>query len=355
MMKKLLASCFVLCPQMALACTICQDVGQYGTSVTNSVANAGSNIASTTQSLATGYASTANALMTSGDSIVAAIMASSNSVTFEIEKSSQSQARLLDGLRSSIEEMERTKIVAENNLHVAETYGEQNIPRELCEDFSRNTARAAASTLSTSLIESNIEKQINDRKKEDRTQLVDPYTAGVVQLSSPEFTEEEAKIAMDQASVMSGEKSFSISPDVLLTMTTANGGASDSAASVMGAWMRTSNASQEISNQIANKTTPKAVSGAGEPISVYGDLWRSVELASNQDANIQDASASQATLLRSLARRISVSNRIKLEQLETQMGIARISASQIGYMNERAMDSIRESIDAVKNNAMIKR
>lgn len=355
MIRKIVASLVLLGPQFVLACTICQDVGQYGTSVTNSIADSGSAIASTTKTLASGYASTSNALMTTGDSIVSAIMASSNAVTLEIGKSTESQARLLEALRSSIEELERTKIVAENNLHVAETYGEQNIPRELCEDFSRTSARAAAATLSVNLIDSNVLKQIAERKKEDRTQMVDPYTAGVVQLSSDRFTEEEARIAMDQASVMTGEKSFPISPDVLVTLASSNGGASDTAASVMGAWMRTSSASQEISSQITKKTTPKADGTTEELVSVYGDLWRSVELSANQDANIQDASASQAMLLRSIARRVSISNRIKLEQLETQMGIARISASQIGFMNERAMDAAKSAIDAVKINSLIDR
>lgn len=346
MTKKYLLLTLVMASQQSLACTICQDVGEYSTSVTESVADAGNSIVSTTKTIAQNYASTSKALLQSGDTIVSAINASSNSVTTEMVKSAEANARLMEALKESIEQLEKSKLIAENNKKAAETYGEENIPFELCEDFSRSAGRLDAHEIAKNLIDFNKKRQVEERQKEDRTLIVDPYVASAVNITSNTFTEVEAKIAMEQASIVSGEKSFPISPDVLMALSNEGGGQSDSATSMMSAWIRTSNASQEIASQIAKKTVPDEApigSGDKEPISIYGDLWKSIENSSNQEANIQDSSVTQANLQRSIARRSTVNNRIKMELLETMLATARINASQIGFLNESALSKIKES------------
>lgn len=356
MKRIILLSFFGIAANGSYACTICQDVGEYGTSVTESIADAGRSVTSTTNQIASNYTSTSNALIQTGENIVAAIMASSNSVTLEMSKSDEKHSRLMEGFKDSLEQLEKSKLIAENNQKVAETYGPENIPRELCEDFSRSLAREDAKELVSQLLTEKMERQIEERAKENRVQIVDPFTAASVSISSTTFTEEDSKLAMQQASLITGEMAFPESPDVILNRATNSGGNSETAANVMSAWIRSSNASREISNQIAKKTVPAVPANEGEePVSVYGDLWKSVELAANQDANIADASGSSASLLRSISRRLSVSNRIKLEQLETLMASARITSSSIGFMNERAISQLKQANATTRDNSTISR
>ncbi|UUA75128.1 hypothetical protein [Cellvibrio sp. QJXJ] len=355
---KLLVALTAVCAQSAFSCTICQDVGEYGTSVTQSIASAGNSITSTTNQIAQNYTSTSSALMQTGDSIVSAITASSNSVTIELAKNAEIQSRLMEGFKGSLEQLEKSKLIAETNQKVAETYGPENIPAELCEDYSRTGARQDAKEIVETLIQLNSQRQIEERMEENRTQIVDPYTANAINLSSASFTEEEAKIAMEQASVVSGERSFPVSPDVLLNQSTTGGGGSKSAEQMMSAWIRASNASQELSNQIAKRTIPKSENAAQdgtEAISIIGDMWKAVEQSSGQDANIQDSSNTGAGLQRSISRRVGLSNRIKLEQLETQMAIARINASQLGFINERALSQLQSAQAQTDASSKIKR
>jgi hypothetical protein len=341
---------------VSYACTICQDVGEYGSSVTQSIAEAGRSITSTTSQIGSNYTSTSSALIQTGENIVGAIIASSNSVTLELAKSDEKHARLMEGFKDSLEQLERSKLIANTNQSVAETYGPENIPRELCEDFSRSVAREEAAALVTELLAENQERQVAERVKEDRTQIVDPFTSTAISISSPTFTEEDSKLAMQQASVITGELAFPESPDVILNRATNSGGGSDTAAQVMSAWIRASNASKEISNQIAKKTVPAIPADDNEEaVSVYGDLWKSIELAANQDANIEDASAGSASLLRSISKRLSVSNRIKLEQLETLMATARINSSVIGFLNERAISQFSQNTGQLRANSAISR
>lgn len=341
---------------LSYACTICQDVGEYGTSVTQSIADAGSSITLTTTQIGSNYTSTSGALIQTGENIVGAIIASSNSVTLELAKSDEKHARLMEGFKDSLEQLEKSKLIAETNLNVAETYGPENIPTELCEDFSRSLAREEAAALVTELLKENQARQVAERVKENRTQIVDPFTSTAINISSPTFTEEDSKLAMHQASVITGELAFPESPDVILNRATNSGGSSDTAAQVMSAWIRASNASKEISNQIAKKTVPASTTETNEEsVSVYGDLWKSVELAANQDANIEDASGSSASLLRSISKRLSVSNRIKLEQLETLMATARINSSVIGFLNEGAISKLSQSTGQLRANSAISR
>lgn len=346
-----------LSSQSVNACTICEDVAQYGSSVAESITSSGDSIVSTTETVAKNYADTAKALLESGDRIVSAINASSNTVSAELLRSGESRARLLEALKTSIEQLEKSKFIAETNKEVAQTFGAENIPVELCEAFGRAEARELATETARRLVKENEERQIQERYEENRTQITDPFSSNAVSISALEFSEDEAKIAMEQASILTGERSFPVSPDVIMNIATRGGGGSDQAMQVMSGWIRSSNASQDLASQISKRTKPndKSEGSTTDSLSLMGDLWEDVKNGIEQDAAIQDASSTKAALLRTIARRGAVSNKIKLEQLEVKLALARMNASQIGYLNEQAIGKLKPYLNSQAAKSAVER
>lgn len=323
-----------------LACPLCTSLGEYGTDTNTGIAEATQALAATAADVSQGFAANTQAIVTNGNNIVSALNASANTMTTEFARSNESRSRLLEALRTSMEELERSRLVAEANKEAAESHGEENLPMELCEAFSRREERELAKQTATRLVTEHKERQLEDRAEEYRSEVIDPYSANAVSVADSTYTEQSALMAMEQASVLTGEKSFPVSPDLVAAQQAQSGDSNPEAVQLMSAWLRTSNASTDLATQISKRTKPTVEGESGpQPAehSLIGDLWAEVESTVSPEAAADDTSASEVDLLRRIARRTGVNNRIRLEQLENQFAMARMSASQLGYLNEKAM------------------
>lgn len=334
-------------------CTTCStagslngDISSYATDVQSGFRDALQSTADTIENVTVGFTSTSNDIRRSGQDVVAAIQANAQAVGMELLMSREAQLRLIDGLKESLEALERSSMIAESAAEIAETYGAENVPSGLCSAWGRIDAREQAQEAVARVMKQHRQRQLDDRADEFRVAVGEAFTVGLVSVNNTEFTEVEAEMALEQVSVVTGERSFPVSPDVIALKALEPGGASPQSQQVMAAWLRTANASSDVASQIAKRVKPdvEGDNGIGE-VSIMSDLWSSVSEGVSSSSNIEDGSASRATLLRTIAHRAGVSNRIRYEQLEASLARVRMSASQLGYMNENAMRQLSDYFD----------
>lgn len=79
------------------------------------------------QAIELGVNAESSAITNYRNNIVSALIADSNSLTSSIEKSAITEQRLLDGLKSSVDEIQKSALVAKSNLDAAENYGVANV------------------------------------------------------------------------------------------------------------------------------------------------------------------------------------------------------------------------------------
>ncbi|MDQ2077527.1 hypothetical protein [Marinimicrobium sp. ABcell2] len=336
----------------ANACSTCSsagslnsDIGTYSTDVQGGFRSAAQTTADTIETVTVGFTSSANQIASNGQDIVAAIQANARVLGMELTMSREAQLRLLDGLKESMEALERSAMMADSAQEIAETYGPENVPTALCNAWSRIDARQQAEEAAARIMADHREKQIEDRADEFRVSLGDAFTADLVSVNSQDFSEVEAEIALEQISIITGERSFPVSPDIIALQALDPGSATPQTQQVMAAWLRTANASSDVAGQVAKRVKPDVQDENGlrvGDVSIMSDLWSAVSEGVSGEGNIEDGSASRATLLRSIAHRGGVSNRIRMEQLEATLARVRLGSSQLGYMNENAMRHLDE-------------
>lgn len=344
----------------AFGCTTCSTAGSlngeissYGTDVQSGFRDALQSTADTIESVTVGFTSSSNDIRQNGQDVVAAIQANAQAVGMELVMSREAQLRLLDGLKESLEALERSAMIAESAAEIAETYGPENVPSGLCNAWGRIDAREQAQEAAARIMEQHRQRQLDDRADEFRVPVGEAFTSGLVSVTSTEFTETEAEMALEQVALVTGERSFPVSPDVIALQALEPGAASPQSQQVMAAWLRTANASSDVASQIAKRVKPDIDGEDGGRIgevSVMSDLWSTVSEGVSGATNIEDGNVSRATLLRSIAHRAGVSNRIRYEQLEASLARVRMGASQLGYMNEDAMRQLSDYFDRERGN-----
>lgn len=342
-------------PLTAFACPTCSNVGGlssdvsgYASEVTSGYQNAADTTNQTIENVTVGFTSSATQISQNGQEVVAAIQANAQQVGLELEMTREAQLRLLDSLKNSLGALEQSAMVARANKEIAETYGPENVPAILCNAWGRLEAREQAQAVAEEILKDHREKQLADRADEFRVPVGDAFLTDLVSINSSEFSEGQAEIALEQIGMITGERSFPVSPDVIALQALEPGSGTQDKQQVMSAWLRTANASADVAAQVAKRVKP-TVEGENGPqmgeVSEMSDLWSAVSEGVSADAAIEDATATDAALLRTIARSQRVSNKIRYEQLEATLARVRMSASQLGYMNEDAMRKLSDYFD----------
>lgn len=117
------------CPCNYMVCAICVEttLPAIKTATQTAFGSLGTLHETMDQTIELGVIAETRAISNYKNNIVSALMADSNSVTTALEKSALTEERLLEGLKSSVEEIQKSAIVARSNLLVAENYGVDNV------------------------------------------------------------------------------------------------------------------------------------------------------------------------------------------------------------------------------------
>jgi len=341
------ATLFVGVPRAWATCTACSDTLDYGTGVISDTANTTGDITSFTSDMTSGFTDTAQALQTTGDDIVSALMANASEVSMEVDKASTKRTGLFEALQNSDERLSKSRFVADNNMHVAMTQGPENIHSSLCSPFSRETDHEMVARL---LNEHRV-RQIEERTDDFRVRTSDYSVAMGANIGDNIYTPMMADVAMQQASLITGENSFPVSPDTMAAMAAkGSGGYNKSTSQLINAWVRSSSAGMDLAASIAKRTRPnidpEAEDNAPQPMAIFEELWVDVEGSMSLGGIKEDSSATEAKLMRAIARRGALSNKIKLEQLENSLSIARMSGAQVGFLAEQALARMDKDVES---------
>jgi hypothetical protein len=117
------------CPCNYMVCAICVEttLPAIKTATETAFNSLGTLHETMDQTIEVGVNAESRAITNYKNNIVSALMADSNSLTTSIEKSAIMEQRLFDGLKTSIDEIQKSALVAKSNLHAAENYGVANV------------------------------------------------------------------------------------------------------------------------------------------------------------------------------------------------------------------------------------
>lgn len=330
----------------AQACPTCVKTTEFGTGVATDLAGSLEATSTTMSDVQQGFSDTSQALTDTSDEIVGAIMAASSSISTEIVLASEVQVRTLEAFKNKMEAVSQTRLIADHNLHVAETYGAVNVHSSECIPFSVYRDPA----LISEMMEANRARQLEDRSREFRSEMLDYSVVSVTTLGDTVYTEGDGELAMEQASLITGESAFPISPDIIMEISTRDAGEGGQASvQLLSAWLRSSTAGSDLASQIAKRVRPEAPEGAGTEaekpaVAMMEELWGMTEKGMSTGGILEDSNASEAKLLRGIGRRGALSNKIRLEQLENLLAVNRASAAQVGYLSDHAMEKLDEAM-----------
>lgn len=332
-------------------CAECAAIGSYGSSVNSNINSATSATLNTTQSVTQAYTETAKSLYDTADTIVAAIQASSSTVSTEVIRASEAQTRMLEVLKNRLEQIAQTRLIADTNIESERTHGPQNIHSDACISLRNKDVRDQAVAVGREVLQDFRVRQERTRASDFRGQFVDGNLLSMADLQAKTYRQGDAEVALEQVVLVTGESAIPVSPDTVAALASASvGNTSPESIQLMAGWLRTSAASREVAQQIAKRTRPELpedqqpVQGQ-EPFSEMEEMWDASTRALSMGAIIEDADAGEIKLLRGIARRQSLNNKIRLEQLENALSIARLSASQLGYLAEQSFHLSKSGIE----------
>lgn len=339
------------------SCGSCSKVAQYGAELSSDIGSTTKDVVSTTGDIASGFASLVQQEMLSGDQIVGALQAMAATIDMQSKMEQQTRADLLNAMAESEETLAKSRMMAEINVEVAQTYGAQNIPSSSCRGFKnarvRNEARALAGSIMSEFSDDQKRRRINTESENSKKLL----WQSPVNVSDGEFNVASAKAAIEKATLISGERSFGTSPDTILGLSETNPGSlTDEAISTYAAWQRSTLLSNDMAVQIAKRTKPEETttedgSASVPKNSLVGELEQEVAAGLSQTTIKEEINASSSTLLRSINRRMALGQKIKYEQLILINAMNRAKAVQAGYLAELLAKniSIVSDIEAIKS------
>jgi|GEM_PF-5987504 len=319
------------------ACAECGQVSKYGTGVIKNTGKLTKDIAQTTSDLGQKYAKTTQVLTKTGNDIVSAIQANSASISAEQEKNRIIESKLLTELNAQTERISKTAYLAQMNMEIAKTHGAQNVPARTCDDYLSAKQAPITQQYINDVERELIALRIEDRKSENRDVGISPFILDSVSLEAESFTKEEAKLAVKKIQILTGEAAFPISPD-RIAIELANDKLDPSMQQLMASYIRSSQATDIMTDQVLNKT--KDSNGDPDSLSFEQDINQKVEEGLSVERITQESAASETMLLRSISRDQALNNKIKLEQLHNLLMLNKLSAALSGFASEEALKVI---------------
>lgn len=320
-------------------CKSCGDVAKYGAQTSKEIAGNTKSVVTASGDIAGGFASMLNQSVRNGENIVSAIQALGAVVDVQNFNAASARSQMKTMAAKSDLQVEKSKMQAEVNMHAAETYGAENIPPSLCRGYRNAELRKETKRVAIEELKKfRAQQQKWRRSPSDHKKIL---WASPVQVSGSEFSELNASIAMEKAAVLSGERTFSQSPDEILAMSeTSHGNYLDEARAAYATWARSSVVTSDLAKQIAKRTKPEGDDGHQ---SLYGEIVSEVDAGMSADIP-STVRASKATLLRDISRKELLSIRVKLEQLEVMNSSNRAKSAMVGQLAAEEADRLESVV-----------
>ncbi|MFT6906479.1 MAG: hypothetical protein ACJAS1_003146 [Oleiphilaceae bacterium] len=296
-----------------------------------------------------GFVSTNLALLKMNQDVVGAIIADSQATTFKMEQIAVAESNMLEGLSDRMERLQKSALIAENNLEVERTHGAKNIPANLCRAASALENRANVREVARKIIDRLRKEQTTRRGRSslERGTLITPALSDQLpDIASVNFEEEEAGLLLEQLPLITGESSFNFSVDNAIE----NLDGSESKR-VMSAWLRSSMATEALGLDVSKRTIPNKDDNAEEVkeglevVSIMGEYEREVSKNLSKEAITELGGASEVKMLRMLVTETAWGLKMQYERLEAELASNRMKASTVGYLIDQESLIVQEAIN----------